>query len=166
MCKNSCKVVFLDRDGTMNVEVNYLHRKEDLKLIDGTAEAVRLLNEAGYKVIVITNQAGVARGSNTLYFTVMGSIVYLINLFTVQGQVRPGTTSPSRLRRATSPSRGGFGSPRKVNGFARGSPIRGNSDDRRQWRKQGVAVGAVASKTQAKRCGCWVPQPGPVCEAD
>ena len=58
MCKNSCKVVFLDRDGTMNVEVNYLHRKEDLKLIDGTAEAVRLLNEAGYKVIVITNQAG------------------------------------------------------------------------------------------------------------
>ena len=46
MCKNSCKVVFLDRDGTMNVEVNYLHRKEDLKLIDGTAEAVRLLNEA------------------------------------------------------------------------------------------------------------------------
>ena len=34
-------------------------------------------------------------------------------------------TSPSRLRRATSPSRGGFGSPRKVNGFARGSPTRG-----------------------------------------
>ena len=64
MCKNSCKVVF-DRDGTMNVEVNYLHRKEDLKLIDGTAEAVRLLNEAGYKVIVITNQAGVARGYYT-----------------------------------------------------------------------------------------------------
>ena len=45
MCKNSCKVVFLDRDGTMNVEVNYLHRKEDLKLIDGTAEAIRLLNK-------------------------------------------------------------------------------------------------------------------------
>ena len=65
MCKNNCKVVFLDRDGTMNVEVNYLHRKEDLKLIDGTAEAVRLLNEAGYKVIVITNQARVARGYYT-----------------------------------------------------------------------------------------------------
>ena len=49
MCKNSCKVACLDRDGTMNVEVNYLHRKEDLKLIDGTAEAVRLLkNEAGW----------------------------------------------------------------------------------------------------------------------
>ena len=35
-----------------------------------------------------------------------------------------------------------------------------NGNDRRQWRKQGVAVGAAASKTQAKRCGCWVPQPG------
>ena len=65
MCKKNCKVVFLDRDGTMNVEVNYLYRKEDLKLIDGTAEAVRLLNEAGYKVIVVTNQAGVARGYYT-----------------------------------------------------------------------------------------------------
>ena len=37
---------------------------------------------------------------------------------------------------------------------------RSNNDDRRQWRKQGVAVGAAASKTQAKRCGCWVLQPG------
>ncbi len=56
------RVVFLDRDGTMNMEVNYLHRPEDLVLIDGCTEAVRLLNEAGYKVIVVTNQAGVARG--------------------------------------------------------------------------------------------------------
>ena len=41
------------------------------------------------------------------------------------GQVSLRTTSPSSLRDATSPSRGGFGSPRKVNGFARGSPTRG-----------------------------------------
>ena len=46
-------------------------------------------------------------------------------------------------------SRGGLGSPRKVNGFARGSPTRGNGDDRRQRRKQGVAVGAAASRMQA-----------------
>ena len=39
---------------------------------------------------------------------------------------------------------------------------RGNNDDRRQWREQKVVVGAAASKTQAKRCGCWVPQPGHV----
>ena len=64
---------------------------------------------------------------------------------------------------AVAPCRRGLGSPRKVNGFARGSPTRGNNDDRRQRRKQGVAVGAAASKTQAKRRGCRVPQPG--CEA-
>ena len=45
--------------------------------------------------------------------------------------------------------RGGLGSLRKVNGFARGSPTRGNGDDRRQRRKQGVAVGAAASRMQA-----------------
>ena len=43
----------------------------------------------------------------------------------VLGQAFLRTTSPSRLRHATSPGRGGFGSPRKVNGFARGSPTRG-----------------------------------------
>ena len=67
----------------------------------------------------------------------------------VLGQAFLRTTSPSRLRRATSPGRGGFGSPRKVNGFARGSPTRGNGDDHRQRRKQGVAVGAAASRMQA-----------------
>ena len=41
--------------------------------------------------------------------------------------------------------------------------MRSNDDDRRQWRKQGVVVGAAASKTRVPpkaRCGCWVPQPG------
>lgn len=54
--------VFLDRDGTINVEVNYLHRITDLELIDGVAAAIRALNEAGLPVIVVTNQAGIARG--------------------------------------------------------------------------------------------------------
>ncbi len=57
--------VFLDRDGTMNKDVPYCRRPEDFQLFPGTARAVRLLNERGYKVIVITNQSGVARG----YFT-------------------------------------------------------------------------------------------------
>lgn len=56
------KTVFLDRDGTINVEVNYLYRPEDLVLLPGVPEAVRLLNEAGFRVAVVTNQAGVARG--------------------------------------------------------------------------------------------------------
>jgi D-glycero-D-manno-heptose 1,7-bisphosphate phosphatase len=54
--------VFLDRDGTLNVEVNYLYRVDDLHLISGAAQAIRRLNEAGYLVIVVTNQAGIARG--------------------------------------------------------------------------------------------------------
>lgn len=59
------KVIFLDRDGTVNEEVNYLHRPEDLRLLPGVPQAVRRFNEAGYQVVVVTNQAGVARGYYT-----------------------------------------------------------------------------------------------------
>jgi len=54
--------VFLDRDGTLNVEKEYLHRWEDWEWIPGAIDAIRRLNEAGYLVIVTTNQSGVARG--------------------------------------------------------------------------------------------------------
>ena len=54
--------VFLDRDGTLNVEVNYLHRIADLVLIPGAAAAIKRLNQAYYYVVVVTNQAGIARG--------------------------------------------------------------------------------------------------------
>ena len=56
------KAVFLDRDGTINEEVGYLRRMDDLALIEGASSGIRLLNEYGYKVVVITNQSGVARG--------------------------------------------------------------------------------------------------------
>lgn len=59
------RVIFLDRDGTLNEEVNYLHRKEDLKILEGVTEAIRLFKEHGYKIVVVTNQAGVARGYYT-----------------------------------------------------------------------------------------------------
>ena len=54
--------VFLDRDGTINAEVNYLHRPADLQLIPGASGAIRRLNQAGFVVVVVTNQAGIARG--------------------------------------------------------------------------------------------------------
>jgi D-glycero-D-manno-heptose 1,7-bisphosphate phosphatase len=57
--------VFLDRDGTINVEKNYLHRVEDWEWIPGAPEAIARLNEAGYLVVVVTNQAGIARGLYT-----------------------------------------------------------------------------------------------------
>lgn len=54
--------VFLDRDGTINVEVNYLKHPDQLRLIDGAGRAVAALSRAGYKVVVVTNQSGLARG--------------------------------------------------------------------------------------------------------
>lgn len=56
------KAVFLDRDGTVNKEFNYLYKPEEFIFIPGTIEAIKTFRELGYKVIVITNQAGVARG--------------------------------------------------------------------------------------------------------
>ena len=57
--------VFLDRDGTINEEVSFLSRMEQLKLFPQTPEAIRLVNAAGMKAVVVTNQSGIARG----YFT-------------------------------------------------------------------------------------------------
>jgi len=56
------RAVFLDRDGTINVEKDYLYRIEDFEFVPGAPEAIRLLNEAGLFVVVVTNQSGVARG--------------------------------------------------------------------------------------------------------
>lgn len=57
----SRSAIFLDRDGTVNVEKDYLHRIEDWEWIPGAIEAIRLINQMGYLAIVVTNQAGVAR---------------------------------------------------------------------------------------------------------
>lgn len=56
------KAVFLDRDGTINVEKDYLFRCEDFEFIPGVPLAIKKLNDAGFVVIVVTNQSGVARG--------------------------------------------------------------------------------------------------------
>ena len=54
--------VFLDRDGTINEEVGYLDRLDNLRLLPGASEAIRRINAGGMKAVVITNQSGVARG--------------------------------------------------------------------------------------------------------
>lgn len=60
------KAVILDRDGVLNKDdAGYTHRIEDLQLIEGSAEAVRLLNDNGYYVFVVSNQSGVGRGYYT-----------------------------------------------------------------------------------------------------
>ena len=59
------KAFFLDRDGVIIEDANYLSSPEQLQLIPGAAEGIRLIREHGYKVIVVSNQSGIARG----YFT-------------------------------------------------------------------------------------------------
>jgi D-glycero-D-manno-heptose 1,7-bisphosphate phosphatase len=54
--------IFLDRDGTINQEVDYLSSPDQLRLIPGSADAIREANTLGLKVIIITNQSGIARG--------------------------------------------------------------------------------------------------------
>jgi D-glycero-D-manno-heptose 1,7-bisphosphate phosphatase len=56
------KAVFLDRDGTIIEDVGYLSSPEQIKFIPGSIDAIKSLNQSGYKVIVISNQSGVARG--------------------------------------------------------------------------------------------------------
>jgi D-glycero-D-manno-heptose 1,7-bisphosphate phosphatase len=57
--------VFLDRDGTINEEKEYLYLAEDFTFIPGAVEAIKALKKAGFLVIVVTNQSGVARGYYT-----------------------------------------------------------------------------------------------------
>jgi D-glycero-D-manno-heptose 1,7-bisphosphate phosphatase len=54
--------IFLDRDGVLNRDVGYVHRPDQIEWSEGAFEAVKLSNDAGYLVFVVTNQAGVARG--------------------------------------------------------------------------------------------------------
>ena len=63
------RAVFFDRDGVINKEIGYLDSPDKVEIIPGVSEAIKLLNENDFKVIIITNQSGIARGfftENTL----------------------------------------------------------------------------------------------------
>lgn len=60
------RAVFLDRDGTINVDHNYLSDPAQLEIIPGSGPALRRLREAGFLLFVVTNQSGIGRGYYTL----------------------------------------------------------------------------------------------------
>ena len=62
MNRPTCKVAFLDRDGTINVDEGYVHRIDEWRFLDGAVDAVVMLGNAGFRVAVITNQSGIAAG--------------------------------------------------------------------------------------------------------
>ena len=63
---NKQKAIFLDRDGTINKYVGFLREIDQFELIEGVADAIRLINSSGYLAIVITNQPVIARGEVTV----------------------------------------------------------------------------------------------------
>ena len=78
------KAVFIDRDGTINQEKQYINRIEDFELIPGSLEALKLLTQHGIKIYIITNQAGIAKG----FFTIEQFhhlTEYMINRFENEG---------------------------------------------------------------------------------
>jgi D-glycero-D-manno-heptose 1,7-bisphosphate phosphatase len=59
------KVLFLDRDGVINVDKGYVYKIEDIEFIDGIFDLCKTYQDKGYEIIIITNQAGIARGYYT-----------------------------------------------------------------------------------------------------
>ena len=78
------RALFLDRDGTINVDYGYVYQPEKFELIDGIVELCQKAQEKGYIIIVITNQSGIARG----YYTEEDYKIleqYMINKFSELG---------------------------------------------------------------------------------
>lgn len=59
------KAAFLDRDGVINMDRAYVHRWEDFEFVAGSIEAMKRLSDAGYALVIVTNQSGIARGMYT-----------------------------------------------------------------------------------------------------
>lgn len=59
------KVLFLDRDGVINIEKDYLYKIDDFEFFEGTFEALSFLQNLGFEIIIVTNQSGISRGYYT-----------------------------------------------------------------------------------------------------
>jgi len=63
--KNKIDNIFLDRDGVINIDTGYVHKWSQFEFIEGTLEALKYLTELGFRMIIVTNQGGIAKGFYT-----------------------------------------------------------------------------------------------------
>jgi D-glycero-D-manno-heptose 1,7-bisphosphate phosphatase len=101
------QAVFLDRDGTMIVEKDFLHRPEEVALLPGVPEALRRFQEAGFRLFIVSNQSGVGRGMFTLD-AVEAVNRHLLGVLAAQGvrfqKVYVAPESPEQPSRGRKPS--------------------------------------------------------------
>lgn len=64
--QSNTRAVFLDRDGTLNADTGYLASPDDVRLVPGAAEGAAILSGAGYRLVIVSNQSGLARGLLTI----------------------------------------------------------------------------------------------------
>ena len=102
MLATSPPAVFLDRDGTLMEEAHYCSHPDQVRIIPGVTEALRALQDAGYRLVIVTNQSGIGRGYYTLadyeavqarLFELLGDDVIDATYFSPEA---PETPSPLR----------------------------------------------------------------------
>ena len=79
------KAVFLDRDGTLNFDVGYLSKVEDIYIFDGVVESLKSLKDSKFLNIIVTNQSGIARGYFNL-FTLKTIHEKFLNILSLDGE--------------------------------------------------------------------------------
>ena len=78
------KAAFLDRDGVINEDRSYVHRPEDFVLLPGVLEALRMLQDDDYALVIVSNQSGIARGFYTA-LDYQRVVLYMQSLFAAEG---------------------------------------------------------------------------------
>ena len=142
--------VFLDRDGTINVEKDYLYKIEDFEFIPGVPEAIKSLKDAGFLVIVVSNQSGVGRG----YFD-----EHAVELFNqhIQDQLAVYGTSIDAFYYCPHHPEEGLGTYRKSCDCRKGSPgmlLQAASDHAVDLGRSFMIGDKIADIEAGERAGC------------
>jgi len=88
------KAVFLDRDGTIIEDTNYLNSPTKIKFLPGAIDAIRKINQSGFKTVIISNQAGVAKGKITPDELVLVDEAFIETISKEKGRIDAGYYCP------------------------------------------------------------------------